>query len=277
MSKYEKLAAQIVDKMFEGYSVGQDGKLVVVNEGAAKPADEAIRKMIRAKMQDRWSMLEAQDGSLADLAGEIKFEELNADPSGMATTTAGAVTEPKMESARTFNFKKVFEGLSDFETADNARPMMDDETDGKGEDGDEKFNDLQMGMDDSDMGGDDMSGDIDSDTGSLDGADSDLDDMTDDSMGGDLDDGETEISSDSDMGTDDGFDFDFTDLDDLDSDMGGDEDFGGDDLGGDDLGGDTPAGDEDSEMHHGDDEPRMEESFNAKTGKMKVPVRKMKK
>ena len=88
MKKYEKLMSDILDSIFEGYSY--DGELKVINEKAARKAASSLHKLVLEKSRDLWDQLEAAEGSLADVAEEISFEELNTDPSSMDTSTGSS-------------------------------------------------------------------------------------------------------------------------------------------------------------------------------------------
>lgn len=153
MAKYEKLAEQVIEKMFSGFAVDmKTGGLTVVAEADVKKADEALTKVFESVFRDKWEMLEAADDSLRNIAGEVDFASLNADPSstgGSATdlAPADAAGAPAMESTKTFNFKKIFEGL------------MDEPESAEVSDGDQDFQSMQMGAGDAGQeGGTDSSG-----------------------------------------------------------------------------------------------------------------------
>ena len=185
MSRYNKLIKEILDGIFAGYALDEDNKLKVVDEAATKTADAALHKLVLEKSRDLWDQLEAAEGSLQDVAEEITFEELNADPSSvdMTLTTGGNEpetpdvdaaamgAEPTLENllgSDDFNFNSVFEVLDA-----NEPPMADggpkdeptmmeqpgDEEEEDVVDGDEDFTNLEVGMDDNDMGSSDMEGD----------------------------------------------------------------------------------------------------------------------
>ncbi len=184
MSRYNKLIKEILDGIFEGYSL-EDGKLKVVNESAAKSADGALHKLVLEKSRDLWDQLEAAEGSLSDVAEEISFEELNADPSSVDMTlhaganepapqvdaAAAGETEPTLENllgSDDFDLSSVFEGLDHLDDADGmadntkGEPTMMEEPGADEEDvvdGDEDYENLEIGMDDNDMGSSDMEGD----------------------------------------------------------------------------------------------------------------------
>ena len=187
MSRYQKLMTEILDRIFEGYTF-TDGKLKVINERAAKKAAGSLHKLVLEKSRDLWDQLEAAEGSLADVAEEISFEELNSDSSsvdmsqgGVATQQAAApeegqaeaMAEPTLEgilgAADEMDFDSIFEmgmgqqssmGVDPGMTRTSEPTMMDEYGDEKEEvvDGDEDYSDLEMGMDDNGMGSSDMEG-----------------------------------------------------------------------------------------------------------------------
>jgi hypothetical protein len=95
MSRYSKKMTEIIDSIFEGYTLNAKGKLVIKNESASKKAVESLHTLVLEKSRDLWDQLEAAEGSLADVAEEIRFEEMNTDPSSMsgAVTHAAAATD----------------------------------------------------------------------------------------------------------------------------------------------------------------------------------------
>jgi len=152
MKKYEKLMSDILDSIFEGYSY--DGELKVINEKAARKAAGSLHKLVLEKSRDLWDQLEAAEGSLADVAEEISFEELNTDPSSMDTSTGAApeaavapeaapVEEPTLESILgsegDIDFDSIFEMHGDVMDAEGDASQMVD--------GDQDYEDLEMGMD----------------------------------------------------------------------------------------------------------------------------------
>ena len=169
MKKYEKLMSDILDSIFEGYSY--DGELKVINEKAARKAAGSLHKLVLEKSRDLWDQLEAAEGSLADVAEEISFEELNTDPSSMDTSTGSApaaapveapaadaglgIEEPTLESIlgseSDIDFDSIFEMHGDVMDAEGDSSQMVD--------GDQDYEDLEMGMDDAAMGSPDMEGD----------------------------------------------------------------------------------------------------------------------
>lgn len=265
MSRYQNLMTEILDSIFEGYTVDGKGKLKVVNEDAAKVASEKLHTLVLEKSRDLWDQLEAAEDSLSGVAEEISFEELNADPSSMSTTVthdpapkSAAPQEEggeQMESAQNisellgsddFDLSDVFENMDHLDSVHNQRgdgrmPFdemggdMSYEDEGSDvEDGDEEYDDLMIGMDDNGMGSPDSSDGLDD---------------------GDYEDGMDDMNGDSDM--------DMGDESDLDM---GDEN-GGDDMGFDfelDLEGDVDdldGVDDEDEMEgmgHGDKSYRME-------------------
>jgi len=152
---------EILDSIFEGYSY--DGELKVVNENAARKAASSLHKLVLEKSRDLWDQLEAAEGSLADVAEEISFEELNTDPSSMDTSTGAApeaapaaAEEPTLESILgaegELDLSSIFEMDGEY--------VMDAEGDHEEMvDGDQDYEDLEMGMDDAAMGSSDMEGD----------------------------------------------------------------------------------------------------------------------
>lgn len=266
--KNSKLVSSILDNFFEGYTLDANGKLQVVNEGAAKKASEALSKLVLEQAREWWDQLESAETSLSDIADEITFQELNADPSSApldvkasasgepapaaAPADAGIPGDVLPESADDlkslfgsddFDFKSIFEGMDNFgdeEVMMDAEGDMEDEEDVV--DGDEDFNDLKMGMDDAEMGADD---DMVSDDGddSLGG-----DDLGDDFGGDDLgDDGEMDFGDDTETldGDDDGLEFDFDFLSDEGDDLGDPSDPSMDGMDDGDL--DDVSSDDDSE------------------------------
>lgn len=179
MSRYNKLIKEILDGIFEGYKLDETGKLKVVSESAAKTADSALHRLVLEKSRDLWDQLEASEDSLSDVAEEISFEELNADPSSVDMTLhAGANTdtpelapqeEPTLESllgSEEFSLDGIFEVLDAHEPpmADGGpkdEPTMMDAVGDEEEDvvdGDEDFENLDGGFDDAGMGSSDMEG-----------------------------------------------------------------------------------------------------------------------
>ena len=99
MSRYQTLMTEILDQIFEGHHPNKDGKLEVVNEKAAKKAEDLIHTLVLEKSRDLWDQLEAAEGSLQEIADEISFEEMHADPSSIDTSLTGASAEPKASAA----------------------------------------------------------------------------------------------------------------------------------------------------------------------------------
>ena len=180
MSRYNKLIKEILDGIFEGYAL-EDGKLKVVNESAAKSADSALHKLVLEKSRDLWDVLESSTESLADVAEEISFEELNLDPSSKdmhiaASVGSGAeeevaaqqqMQEPTLESllgAEDFDLDGIFEVMGLHDGKNIPAPMKPPIKEQPGDeedviDGDEDFADLEGGDDDAGMGGPDLGGD----------------------------------------------------------------------------------------------------------------------
>lgn len=161
--------SDILDSIFEGYSY--DGELKVINEKAARKAASSLHKLVLEKSRDLWDQLEAAEGSLADVAEEISFEELNTDPSSMDTSTGSSpapAEAPAPADASLSMEEPTLESILgadsdiDFDSIFEMRPghMMDAEGDpSEMVDGDQDYEDLEMGMDDAAMGSPDMEGD----------------------------------------------------------------------------------------------------------------------
>ena len=179
MSRYNKLIKEILDGIFEGYALDDSGKLKVVNESAAKTADSALHKLVLEKSRDLWDVLESSTESLADVAEEISFKELNTGPDSIdspvaLTASEGDVEqqaqqmqEPTLENllgSEDFNLDSIFEDMDhlDHEKVSPMKtPMMDDEANGEEvEDGIEDREDMEYGMDDNNLGSSDMEGEI---------------------------------------------------------------------------------------------------------------------
>ena len=92
MARYQNLMSEILDSIFQGYTM-EGGKLTVVNEEAAKQATDSLHKLVLEKSRDLWDQLEAAEGSLAGVAEEIRFEELATDPSSVSTAVTHAAGE----------------------------------------------------------------------------------------------------------------------------------------------------------------------------------------
>ena len=244
MSRYQQLMTEVLDSIFEGYTM-EGGKLSVVNEDAAKKATDTLHTLVLEKSRDLWDQLEASSDSLAEYSDEINFEEMAADPSSIANTVSFRPDEDEVvndadvdvdemdmdddmdyESNDTFeavsnllgseqiNFDEIFtehghDHLDDEESDDE--PSMpfenhgDDDSEEEMVDGDEDYDDLMMGMDDAGMGSSDMESDMN-------------DDSEDDEL--ELDDAPEGLEDDSeDDDSEDGFDFDLDlESDDLDDD-----------------------------------------------------------
>lgn len=217
----------VISKMIEAVTLDDKGNLTVVNKTAMAEADELLNQLVVETARNWWAQLESAEDSLANMADEISFAELNTDPSHMATPAIKSpkpmAAAPAMEAALggpEFDLRGIFE-------------MTEDDGDMGPRDGDDGYDDLMRGDDEAGIGDSaPTDGELD-----LDGGDE-LDAMGDDGMGDDF--------GASDDGLDGGGDgeFDFSFLDDQGDDFDGDDlgsDFGGDqgdgDLGGDDLGG----------------------------------------
>jgi len=252
MSRYNKMMTEVLENIFEGYTLDDNGKLVVSNEGATEKAQESLHQLVLEVSRELWDRLEAADDSLASVAEEIRFEELNTDPSSMSgaitqsapaedAAAVDAPAEPALESADSIsellsaddlNLDDIFENMDHMDNHQNtpapAGPDMpfDEMTGGMGTGSiasgvgyEDEGGDVEDGDDDYDalsmaMGDDEMGGEPE--------MDGDYDDMGEPEMGGDYDEmgGEPEMGDDyDDMGGDEGFDF---DLDLEDPEMGGD-------------------------------------------------------
>lgn len=236
--------SKVVSTLMEAVTLEANGTLKVVNQKAMDTADELLGSLIVEMARDWWAQLESTEESLAGMADEISFSELNADPSHVTATPIKTAAKPASVSATMeaalggpeFDLRGIFE-------------MAEDEFDGAPVDGDEGYDDLLRGDDDAGVGdGAPVDGDDELDS------DDDLDAMG--AQGGD----DLELGSTTDLDLDGGFDFSFLDdqSDDLGGDFGGepDGDLGGDFGGeqGDDLGGEFNAGFEDGEYPSDDDE-----------------------
>ncbi len=87
MSRYNKMLTEVLDNIFEGYTLDSNGKLVVTNEAASKKAKESLHTLVLEKARELWDQLEAAEESLSSVAEEIRFEEMNTDPSSMSGAT----------------------------------------------------------------------------------------------------------------------------------------------------------------------------------------------
>ncbi len=291
MSRYNKIIKDILDGIMEGYTL-DDGKLKVVNEAATKAADAALHRLVLEKSRDLWDQLEAAEDSLTDVAEEISFEELNADPSSVDMTmsvggnepatpevdAAAMGAEPTLENllgSDDFDLTSVFEVMDAQEPPPAAghrdEPTMMEEPGDEDDvvDGDEDFSDLEVGMDDNDMGSSDMEGDeFDNGNG---------DEFGDPEMNGDgmdIDNGD-EFGDGMDMEPEGGMDMDNGDEFDFDLDLGSEDDMddlegGMDDLEGgmDDL--------EGAPMGNGEEE-ETDEGYGAKPYRMEGKCKKGKK
>lgn len=235
MPNNETLHSVVMDKFFEGFALKKDGGLKVVNEDAAKQASSALSKIVLEQARDWWGQLEAAEESLANVADEISFEEMNADPSSQQMDhgshsaddeapemQAQGQEEMAMESAdlknllgsEDFDLSSIFE----MDHMDDEDAMMDDDADGEVVDGDENMDDLKLGMDS-------MSGE------GEDGDDADMRDlgdeggMDDDESGGETDMDSLDPEADPEMGE-------YGDEEEFDFDLGSDDE--GLDLGDDD-------------------------------------------
>lgn len=99
MSRYNKMMSEVLDAIFEGYTLDDGGKLVVRNEDASKKAQEHLHNLVLEKARELWDQLEAAEDSLASVAEEIRFEELNTDPSSMSGAVTHSAVAPEDAAA----------------------------------------------------------------------------------------------------------------------------------------------------------------------------------
>lgn len=219
------LFRKFVPMMMEAVTLDAKGNLKVINEAAMAKSEDLLSQVITETAREWWAQLESAEDSLANMADEISFSELNADPSHVASAPlppkkTGKSSSQTLESllgGKDFNFGKIFE--------------MAEDGHGDNLDGDEQYDDLMRGDDEAGIGHD---GPIDDDGDNLGQGDSDFgaddqgDKFGDDSgFDDDLGDNDTE------------FDFSFLDDDTSSDDM----DNFGDDQEGDDFGDDAESGD----------------------------------
>ena len=145
MSRNSKKMTEILESVFEGYSLDDNGKLVVANEAASKKARESLHEMVLETARDLWDQLEAAEDSLSSVAEEIRFEELNTDPSSTTSDVAhaaigaedaaavdappaGAEAAPALESAKSIqellgsddlNLDDIFENMDHLDSHEN--------------------------------------------------------------------------------------------------------------------------------------------------------------
>lgn len=93
------LMSVVLENYLEGYTLGQDGKLKVINEKAAKRAEDALAKLVLEKSRHWWNLLEAGQDSLRGVMDQVRFEELNADPSRLSApgVRTGMVQAPQAQ------------------------------------------------------------------------------------------------------------------------------------------------------------------------------------
>ena len=190
MSRHE-LLMQILGGLFDNIVVEQkegskggkseDYTIKVVNEEAVDKAMDALGGMCLEVARDIWEDLDSAEDSLSDVAEELRFEEMNTGPDSLSLavpgdTDAGVEDEtavaPEAElsmegmlGADEFNLDDIFEGMSDHldsvknQKGDGHMPfdenLGDMPLEDEGEDvvdGDDDYQDLEMGMDDAGMG-----------------------------------------------------------------------------------------------------------------------------
>jgi len=293
MKKTLALMQETLDNIFEGHDLDENGKLIVVDPDKAAKADAAFAEYFAERCYESYEATARADESMIDdIAGEIRFEELNASPTQATMDheldqpakkpAAPAAADAGMKLPESKKFDSLFGKAGGFDM--NALLKLNEFHDENDEFGDAMGH---SAMDD--MGGDAMSGDEMSDMGGDEFGDVGGDEMSmgGEDMGGEF--GGDEMSMGGDSAEDFHFDFNLggSDMDDMGGDemsmgddmggddmsMGGDE-FGGDDLGGSDMtGGDEfGGGDEDLMGDAGDDVHSMApmESKRARGGKMSI-------
>ena len=144
MSRYTKMMTEVLENIFEGYTLDDNGKLVVTNEGATEKAKDSLHQLVLEVSRELWDRLEAADDSLASVAEEIRFEELNTDPSSTSAAIAQAApaedaaavdapAEPALESADSIsellsaddlNLDEIFEDMDHLDNHQNT-PVPD--------------------------------------------------------------------------------------------------------------------------------------------------------
>ena len=98
MSKYQKYFETGIKNVFEGYHYDQKTKVLKrVDETAIKAAHESISQAILEMSRDIWTQLDAAEDSLREVSDEIRFEELNTDPSSLSMTTGGSATSDEAD------------------------------------------------------------------------------------------------------------------------------------------------------------------------------------
>lgn len=230
------LFRDVISKMMESVTLDNDGQLKVLNEESMSEADDLLNQMVVETARDWWAQLESAEDSLADMADEISFNELNADPSHVGSPALDLDKDEGPEGdMQNVDTMESLLGKDDFDLNSIFEGFREDEDDDIGmDDGDDDFSDLMRGDDDKGLG----------DSGPM--GDDGMEDDGMDAIGGndDIDMGDDDIDMDDDdmdMGDEDEFNFDF-----LDDDDGLDMDDDGLDMGDDDFSmGDDDMGDED--------------------------------
>lgn len=222
---------EIAAKFMESVAMDDDANLVVIDEEANAAAGSSLDALFTEIATEKWMALESAEDSLADMADQISFSELNADPSSVVSPEIGDVStdEPTIEGmleSDSFDLRSIFALNEDGDE------MVD---------GDDEYDELVTGNDENGIGSDIEGSEFDNDDDALD----DMGDM------GDIDDGDV-------IGDDTEFDFSFLD------DNGDDEEsddlvpsFGDDEESDDEL---EPYGDDEfAECADEDDEDEEEE------------------
>jgi hypothetical protein len=169
MSKTDKFG-KVIMKMMESVTLDDNDQMVIIDEVAHDEASDLLSQLVVETARDWWSQLESSENSLANMADEISFAEMNTDPSHISTPALNiAADEPTIES------------MLEDEDFDLDEMLEMDGDDFGPADGDDEFDDLMSGNDEGgmgdDMGGDDldMDGDMDAIGGEMDGDDYDMD------------------------------------------------------------------------------------------------------
>jgi hypothetical protein len=126
MSKYQKYFETGIKNVFEGYHYDEKTKVLKrVDETAIKAAHESISQAILEMSRDIWTQLDAAEDSLREVSDEIRFEELNTDPSSLSMTTGGSATsdeadvDPAVAGQQMAPEVPAFESISDLLGADD--------------------------------------------------------------------------------------------------------------------------------------------------------------
>lgn len=148
MSKYQKYYETAIENVFKGYNYDPNAKrLNLVDESAAKAARESLSQALLEMARDIWTQLDAAEDSLKEVSDEIRFEELNTDPSSLSMTVGPGETEdadvvdfqasqapeaPAFESIENllgsddFNFEDIFENMDHLDNKEADMPFDED-------------------------------------------------------------------------------------------------------------------------------------------------------